>query len=149
MINHDRDIVDLVEKFLDGRTTNAEERELYAWFCTHDVPQDWEPLKDMFAWYEAGMPERAEHKSAEPQSKVMPLRRWLHIVGGCAAVLAIVLLVYSEQGSDGARVNDGRSHVANNALVSLAEGDDDLLRRADLIEQEAYELLAWAAMNSL
>ena len=31
--------------------------ELYAWFASADVPEEWHDLKAMFAWYSEGMPE--------------------------------------------------------------------------------------------
>lgn len=147
-MNPDRYIADLVEKFLDGRTTNSEERELYAWFRTHDIPEEWAPLKSMFAWYEAGMPEEVvveeEQRPIVSRSRVVPLRRWLQLAGGCAAVLTVVIFLFrgdmvdSDISPQGADVND---------VVAIV--DDDLMHRADLIEQQAYELLAWAEMNSL
>lgn len=33
-MKHIDDIKQLVERFLEGRTTNAEEHELYEWFAT-------------------------------------------------------------------------------------------------------------------
>ena len=146
----DRDIEELVEKFLDGCTTNAEERELYAWFRTHEVPKKWVPLKSMFAWYEAGMPDESEKavadvRSARPQSRLMPLRRWLQIAGGCAAALVIVLLLF--RGDSDVDTLSGSAQVTD--IVAVATADDDFMHRADCIEQQAYELLAWAEMNSL
>ena len=149
-MNHDRYIADLVEKFLDGRTTNSEERELYVWFRTHDIPEEWKPLKSMFAWYEAGMPEEAvtevaEQKPIMPQTKVISLRRWFQVVGSCAAVITIVVFLFN--GYDISGVQEQGSHVEN--IATVATIDDDLMHRADHIEQQAYELLAWAEMNNL
>ena len=150
MMNHDRYIADLVEKFLDGRTTNEEERELYTWFRTHDVPEEWEPLKSMFAWYEAGMPEaEPATEVAEPQPKVIPLRRWLQVAGGCAAVLAIVVLLFRGGNDENAVQSVKNIEEEDVAKVAIMDADEDFMRHADLIEQQAYELLAWADMNSL
>ena len=60
-------IESLIEKFLEGRTTNAEERELYAWFATADVPKEWSDLKAMFAWYAEGMPEQKATALPKPR----------------------------------------------------------------------------------
>lgn len=150
-MNHDRYIADLVEKFLDGRTTNSEERELYVWFRTHDVPEEWKPLKSMFAWYEEGMPEGSAEQVVEQrpmllQPRVIPLRRWLQVVGGCAALLAIVMFLFREDTFGGDAQKQG-SDADDSTIVATV--DDDLMRRADLIEQQAYELLAWAEINNL
>lgn len=56
-MKHRAEIETLVERFLEGRTTSSEERELYAWFASADVPDEWNDLKAMFAWYSEGMPE--------------------------------------------------------------------------------------------
>ena len=56
-MKHRAEIETLVERFLEGRTTSSEERELYAWFASADVPEEWHDLKAMFAWYSEGMPE--------------------------------------------------------------------------------------------
>lgn len=150
MIDHNIRIQDLVEKFLDGRTTNIEERELYDWFRTHDVPEEWEHLKSMFAWYEAGMPEDSleqeiVQKPLGASSKIISLRHWLQVAGGCAAIIAIVIFLFRALVDDDAALEQGFS--ANN-IAEVTDGDD-LMRRADILEQQAYELLAWADMNSL
>lgn len=149
MIDHNIRIQDLVEKFLDGRTTNIEERELYDWFRTHDVPEEWEHLKSMFAWYEAGMPEDSleqeiVQKPLCARPKIISLRHWLQVAGGCAAIIATIFLFRALVDDDEA-LEQGFS--ANN--IAEVTDDDDLMRRADLIEQQAYELLSWADMNSL
>ena len=56
-MKHRAEIETLVERFLEGRTTSSEERELYAWFASADIPEEWHDLKAMFAWYSEGMPE--------------------------------------------------------------------------------------------
>ena len=149
-MNHDRYIADLVEKFLDGRTTNEEERELYTWFRTHEVPAEWEPLKSMFAWYEAGMPEEmVAAKPAQQRATIIPLRRWLQIAGGCAAVVVVALLIFKNNDIEHGEHSETAHEESKMAVVAPMDSDEDLMRRADLIEQEAYELLAWANTNSL
>ena len=67
-MKHRADIKALVDKFLDGRTTLAEERELYDYFASDDLPREWHDLKAMFAWYGDGMPEDRLPKPA-PQPR--------------------------------------------------------------------------------
>ena len=150
MMNHDRYIADLVEKFLDGRTTNAEEQELYTWFRTHEVPEEWLPLKDMFAWYEEGMPEeKVAVKPAPQRATIISLRRWLQVADGCAAVLAIVLLLFRDGNEEVANHSESDMGTNETLIVADMDYDDDLMRRADILEQQAYDLLTWADMNSL
>lgn len=151
-------IAELVEKFLDGRTTNAEERELYAWFSTAEVPEEWSDLKAMFTWYEEGMPEQTQTKQAEkPRSR---RSMWLSL-GSVAGIAASVALIITLMPSD---IDDyvDLSHPTPNQVnmyegsyiveqgvrtddLAYIEGDiEELLERADNLEQRADELLAWA-----
>ena len=47
----------LVNRFLDGATTNAEEQTLYDYFAGEDIAPELMQYRDMFRWYSAGMPE--------------------------------------------------------------------------------------------
>ena len=47
------DIHRLIERFLDGDTSNAEERQLYDYFAG-DVADDLKQYQPMFAWYATG-----------------------------------------------------------------------------------------------
>ena len=151
-------IEQLVEKFLDGRTTNAEERELYAWFRSNDVGEEWAELKVMFAWYEAGMPEKRSEETLHMELKrPRPERRglWLAVgaVTGVAAsvVIAITVWLTFDNGSSndlsiyaGSYIVDGGVRYDN---INDIEGDiEALLERAELIEQSADELIAWAQL---
>jgi len=46
-------ISQLIERFMEGQSTLAEEQELAQYFATHEVSDEWKPLKDchvLFAW---------------------------------------------------------------------------------------------------
>lgn len=43
----------LIEKFLDGSTTPAEERSVYGWFAHNADAGDLEEYRQMFSWYAA------------------------------------------------------------------------------------------------
>lgn len=151
-------IKQLVESFLDGRTTNAEERELYAWFRSNDVGEEWAELKAMFAWYEAGMPEQREAET----SRIEPLRPrperrglWIAVgaVAGVAASVVVALTVWltfdNNQHDDlsiyaGSYIVDGGVRYDN--IEDIESDIEALLERAELIEQSANELIAWAQL---
>ena len=151
-------IEQLVEKFLDGRTTNAEERELYAWFRSNDVGEEWAELKAMFAWYEAGMPEQeAEQKPQLELRASRPERRGLWIavgaVAGVAASLVVALMVWltfdNSQHNDlsiyaGSYIVDGGVRYDN--IEDIENDIEEMLERAERIEQSADELIAWAQL---
>ena len=49
----------LMERFFDGATSNAEERELYAYFRRPDLPAEWLAYRDLFAYFEQGLTDAA------------------------------------------------------------------------------------------
>lgn len=147
----------LVEKFLDGRTTNAEERELYAWFRSADVPEEWAELKAMFEWYDAGMPDDVGEAKphVELSSRISGRGLWFMVgaLSGVAASVVVALTMwfaYGQTNDDSLSVYAG-SYIVDNGIryddIDDIEGDiEDLLARADAIEESANELLAWAEM---
>lgn len=151
-------IEQLVEKFLDGRTTNAEERELYAWFRSNDVGEEWVELKAMFAWYEAGMPEQEAKQKPQLELRASrPERRGLWIavgaVAGVAASLVVALTVWltfdNSQHNDlsiyaGSYIVDGGVRYDN--IEDIENDIEEMLERAERIEQSADELIAWAQL---
>ncbi len=57
-----KDIATLLEKFMAGNTTIEEEDRLAQFFRGNDVPEEWADYKKMFAYFDAGMPERSEER---------------------------------------------------------------------------------------
>lgn len=150
------DVEQLIEKFLDGRTSNSEERELYDWFASNDVPAEWSELKEMFAWYEAGMPEdEATNEQSQPQLATPGPRRSIALrLGGwsvaaaVAILLGIVLWPEVEPTPTPTNIYEGsyvvENGVRNDDIDHIHEEIEAVLERADAMEQRANELLAWA-----
>lgn len=74
-------IQQLVNRFLDGATTNAEEQTLYDYFTGENIAPELMQYRDMFRWYSAGMPEM------KAKQRRMSLRRILALA---ASVLLLV-----------------------------------------------------------
>lgn len=53
---NEKDIQQLIERFMAGKSSIEEERLLAEYFRTHDVPEKWQDYKAMFAWFDEGMP---------------------------------------------------------------------------------------------
>jgi len=71
----------LIERFLDAETTNAEEQILYYYFAGSDIAPELMQYREMFRWYSDGMPKmRAKQPS-------ITLRR---ILGFAASLLLLV-----------------------------------------------------------
>lgn len=146
-------IESLVEKFLEGRTTNAEERELYKWFATADVPDKWSDLKAMFAWYAEGMHDKAA--PAKPKPHMTIRRRWwvaaATAVAACAAVIVVLLPHGNTEPQMRYNIYEG-SYIVEAGIryddIEVIEDDiEELFARAEAIELEANELIAWADTN--
>lgn len=155
-----KQIYDLVEKFLEGRTSNAEERELYAWFRENEVPAEWQELKAMFEWYKDGMPEinnaHSSQLSEQPTHNARhtvthrPRRRvrmWLTgaAITAAAAIAALLWLTPTPPAID---IYEGSYIIEAGVMCdnseSIRQDIEELLARAELIEQSADELIAWA-----
>ena len=54
----EKEIQQLIERFLEGETTNLEEKVLYKYFNNKNIATNLEPYRKMFRWYAAGMPEK-------------------------------------------------------------------------------------------
>ena len=155
-----KQIYDLVEKFLDGRTSNAEERELYAWFRENEVPAEWQELKAMFEWYEAGMPEINNAHSDQLSEQSTPVtqhtvtsrprrrvRTWL-TGAAITAAASIAALLWFTPTTPTIDIYEGSYIIEAGVMCdnseSIRQDIEELLARAELIEQSADELIAWA-----
>ena len=153
-------IYDLVEKFLEGRTSNAEERELYAWFRENEVPAEWQELKAMFEWYEAGMPEINNAHSGQLSEQPTPItqhtatsrprrrvRMWLTgaAISAAASIAALLWLTPTPPTID---IYEGSYIIEAGVMCdnseSIRQDIEELLMRADEIERHADSLLALA-----
>ena len=90
-------IEQMLERFINGTSTLAEEAQLTEYFSTHDVPAEWQAYKEMFAMFERGETELPPIESdSSPRAEIQPLPRpatqhirwWRY-----AACLAIPLLI--------------------------------------------------------
>lgn len=148
-MSKDRYIEDLVEKFLDGRTTNAEEQELYAWFATADVPDEWTDLKAMFAWYREGMPEMegATESVSRPKPRFsLTMRRAIIAVASAVAVVLVAIMLWPSSREmniyEGSYIIEQGSYCDN--IEYIKDDIEALLERADELEHKSQELLALA-----
>lgn len=90
-----KNIEDYIRRFMEGETTNEEEKAIYRFFRTEEVPEHLKSYAPMFVWYEEGMPEESwgdGHKKIVQKDgihslwKRVPLAVWNM---GIAAMLVI------------------------------------------------------------
>jgi hypothetical protein len=89
-MDKNRHMEELVERFLDGRTTNAEERELYNFFAGGEVPAHLEPYRKMFVWYDGGL---AGEEAVLPMAVPRPRRRFVKAAAAAATAMAAMISV--------------------------------------------------------
>ena len=77
------EIQQLIERFLEGETTNAEEQVLYDYFNGDDVADSLKSYREMFRWYAAGMPEREASLPKRTYAK------WLAIAASILLLIGI------------------------------------------------------------
>lgn len=89
-------IEDLLERFFDGQTSNAEEQELYAFFNNPGIPEVLQSYQSVFAYFETGIKDELNEQSAKTErfSRKSPGKLWLWIGTGVAVSL-LFFLVYS------------------------------------------------------
>lgn len=80
-------IEQLLNRFLEGESTIAEEEILARYFATHTVDSNWEPYKQMFAYFESGM--SAEDAPGAASTNIIKVN-WSKVMG-IAASVAIML----------------------------------------------------------
>lgn len=87
----DKNIEQLIKRFMDGQTTVEEESRIAEYFRTHDVEDEWKAYKDMFAWFDDGMPiqqEAEKHKTRNSQkAKIIAFA-----MAAAAAIAALIII---------------------------------------------------------
>ena len=79
----EKEIQQLIQRFLEGETTNAEERMLYDYFNKDNVAASLRPYLEMFRWYSAGIPEQ----KANPRKRLYA--KWLAIAASMLLLVGI------------------------------------------------------------
>lgn len=98
------DIRTLIDRYMAGQTSLEEESRLADYLRTHDVGEDLLPYKQMFAWFDEGMPleSRQVNKQTSRQAALQPSqssqstlfsRKALCLIVTAAAAVALLLLV--------------------------------------------------------
>lgn len=82
----DKDIKKLTERFMAGQTSVEEEETLAEYFRSHDVSDEWKAYKEMFAWFDKGMPldEKKPVRRASIRSRIIAFAT-------AAAAIALIL----------------------------------------------------------
>lgn len=148
MILTRENIEEYITRFMEGETTNEEERAIYHFFRSEEVPEHLKVYAPMFAWYEDGMPEEQAAVSLKTSRRFhLPVEIWSI---GIAATIAVVvglgtLLFWDKENNEpdewacyeGSYIEVRGKRITNvkQILPSILE----TLNEADRIEQLAQE----------
>ncbi len=89
----------LVERFLEGETSNEEEKELYSFFRTGEIPDELIPYKAFFAYFETGIAAElgVEKKKKSRYSLTRSRLLFYSSLAASFLILAGVSLFFSQQ----------------------------------------------------
>lgn len=124
-MNGEKNIRQLIGRFMQGLTSIEEEEQISQWFAVHtDVSDDLKPYQQMFAYFDKGMPideqmpidkqipvEEEIRKSLRNHSRLRPL--WCLLAA--AAVALLVVMTWPAQ--------NGNTPVTPSATLAQAEKD--------------------------
>lgn len=123
-------IQQLTDRYDDGMTSNAEERELRDFFRQHPantLPQEWAAYKAIFAFVDSEATKTEEKNTETPTvSRMTPLRRMLTIkrmvsVAACAAVAITIILHTANTGKSNYAVINGNTVTDKSVVMTEAE----------------------------
>ena len=85
-------IEELIERFFEGQTSNEEERELYNFFSSDNVPKHLLPYRQVFAYFESGInEEEPNHQEIERKNMQSTRNGKIRMWASIAASLLIFI----------------------------------------------------------
>lgn len=128
-MDNEKQISQLLDKYLDGGTTQAEEAALREYFATRgaDIPEEWRPYKALFAYIDG------ERREAAPSARHRG-RTAMRIVRIAIAAAAIILALVTIT---------PRARPDNFAII-----DGKVYRDRHTVEQEALKALEMVSYDS-
>ena len=107
----------LIERYYDGLTTVAEEKELRSFLSQPNLPEQYKAERDILGFFEA--------KKHKPTVQIIPFKRWASVAAVLVVGVVCIKFYITEQPTsyayvDGRKITDVRE-VKQNALASLSE----------------------------
>lgn len=140
----DNDIKKLVERFMDGLTTIEEEKKLAEYFRTHEVSDQWQEYKEMFAWFDNSMPTsdlQAQDSTSKNSTNSINItktkhnrRRWTIISTFAVAATLIFLLVLT------ATNKPHQDETSINNTIATVSNSNNNNTQTDTISQDTIKV---------
>ena len=88
----------LLDRFMSGQSTLAEEQQLSRYMATHEVESEWKAYQEIFAYFDAGMTSAGERGTAPSRKRLNPSwLRWVAAAAIAALVATAGLMMWNSQ----------------------------------------------------
>jgi len=88
------EIEELIERFFEGQTSNEEERKLYDFFSTENVPERLLPYRPVFAYFETGIKEEESNHQTPERKNIQPFRKKKVTIWASIAASILILISF-------------------------------------------------------
>ena len=152
--NEFKTIQNLLNKYMDGATTNEEEARLRKYFEEHDndIPEEWESYRALFSYIgfeQMNLSQNLEGEEKEIEKEKVSRSRWLKYFGTSVAAAAIIAFMLvgiqkiAQPQSECYAVIDGKvytdqefvHHEALDALEDVSADSEDPFSALDMMKQ--------------
>lgn len=132
---NDNNIMQWIERFLNGSTTCAEEQKLYKYFSRKDIAPETRPYREMMTWYASGMATPIlKHK----KKRSFSIKHWIYTIS-IAASIALLCTLGIKTSNHQSLTNDEFSIYEGSYIIRNGEKITDLnLIMPELIEAEQF-----------
>ena len=153
-IDEFKTIQNLLDKYMDGATSNEEEATLRKYFEEHgnDIPEEWESYRALFSYIgfeQMNLSQILKEEEKEIAKKEAPRSRWLKYFGTSAAAAAIIAFMLvgiqklTQPQPECYAVIDGKiytdqefvHHEALDALDDVSADSEDPFSALDMMKQ--------------
>ncbi|MCL1932709.1 MAG: hypothetical protein FWF53_02700 [Candidatus Azobacteroides sp.] len=90
-------IEELIDRFFEGQTTNEEERELYDFFSSENIPESLLPYRPIFAYFETGIKEESGHPIIIQSSRNKRIRIWASIAASLLILISLGIYHFTRE----------------------------------------------------
>ncbi len=135
-----QNVKEWVEQFLDGKTTNSEEQELYQFFSGNDIPEEMKKYKEMFQWYQDGMKAPLPKRIHKRSKQLYPILLRISIAAIVILVCGISLKLYLPKESPKYSCYEGSYIIRNGKKITDLHTIMPILQKTikDADKKEAY-----------
>ena len=153
-IDEFKTIQNLLDKYMDGATSNEEEATLRKYFEKHgnDIPEEWESYRALFSYIgfeQMNLSQILKEEEKEIEKEEAPRSRWLKYFGISAAAAAIIAFMLvgiqklTQPQPECYAVIDGKvytdqefvHHEALDALEDVSADSEDPFSALDMMKQ--------------